>query len=108
MADKDPKLLELLERLNLPERGWVTVDHWTGDLCAIGVARAGDPERLVHISIYRKAQGRFDYECELAPRDDDEIYAPAGGGEDVSFAELLEALEEHLGAARPVDPMTPE
>jgi len=95
MKTKDPAIVELLSQLDLASRGWVVVDHWEGDLSAVGIAHAAEPRRLVYISTFGKAEGRFDYECEL-PGGSKEDYEVAAMAEDSTFDELLEAIIRHL------------
>jgi hypothetical protein len=64
---KDDSIVTLLERLDLQRRGWTIRDHWDADLCAIGVSSKPYPHRLVYVSTYGKAIGKFDYECEQCP-----------------------------------------
>lgn len=84
------------------------MDHWECDLCAIGIAAAGEPQRLVYVSTYGKAPGSFDYECELLDETDEQLSRTVATGVDVDFSELLEALETHLTTSRArVGTMTP-
>ena len=96
MTRKEERITELLAALGIERRGWTVVDHWEADMCAIGLARPSDLRRLVYISTFNKADGRYDYECELpfGPKDTD--YESADRREDVTYEELVKALERHL------------
>ena len=72
------------------------VDHWDADRCAIGIASAAEPARLVYVSTFGKRDGLFDYECELPARDSSEAYSSSAGGTDVGYEELLEVMISHL------------
>jgi hypothetical protein len=80
----------------MSSRDWTTVDHWEGDLCAIGIASKRQPRRLVYVSTYGKERDRYYYECEepngIAPED----YETVGQGVDVDFEMLVAAIEKHL------------
>ncbi|MGK3988334.1 hypothetical protein WME99_35155 [Sorangium sp. So ce136] len=97
MMDKDGSVIELVGRLDLQRRGWSIVDHWEADTCAIGIARASEPRRLVYVSTFDKEYGMYDYECELASGPAAADYTIAGRGEGVTYDELLEVLARHLG-----------
>lgn len=45
---------------------------------------------------FRLAPDRYHYALELPPRDPDDVYLPAGEGDDVTFEELLDEMIEHL------------
>ena len=94
---KDATIRRLLHRLDLARRRWIVVDHWEADLCAVGVAAVANPSRLVYVSTYGKAKGRFDYECEVGSEGAPDDYTGAGRGQDVAFDELVTVMEAHLG-----------
>ncbi len=96
MRSKDDSIEALLERLELPRRGWIIVDHWEGDRCAVGVAARRSPHVLVYVSSFGMDRGRFYYTCESPSADADVPYEVASEGADVSFDELLAAMELHL------------
>ncbi|KYF74646.1 hypothetical protein BE15_05160 [Sorangium cellulosum] len=97
MMDKDDRIIRLLGSLDLQRRGWSIVDHWEGDTCAIGIARASELRRLVYVSTFDKECDKYDYECELASGPAATDYATTGRGEGVTYDELLEVLIKHLG-----------
>ena len=70
------------------------VDHWDGDLHAVGIASPQDAGRLVYVSTFKKSPGRFAYECESSAKGDYEV---AGRSEDASFQDLLGVIRRHLG-----------
>jgi hypothetical protein len=94
---KDQSIRELVALLELGRRGWVLVDHWEADLCAVGIARGIEPRRLVYVSTYDKAPESYDYQCEVPDGAQATGYRTVACGEDVSFTELVAALERHLG-----------
>ncbi len=105
MKSKHASIVDLVRRLAPEARGWVVLDHWEGDRCAIGIASATEPSRIVYVCTFRKRAGCYDYECEEAPRDRDELYSVASRGEDVTFDTLLARILVHLhpsdGAVEP-------
>jgi hypothetical protein len=64
---KDKTIFELLEKLKL-QTGFEKVeiiDHWDGDLCAIGLKNGG---RMVYVNTYNYSEGRtdgYDYDLEI-------------------------------------------
>lgn len=99
MRSKDASIEALVDRLGLPTRGWIVVDHWQGDLFAIGIASAREPARLVYVSAFGKRSGLFDYQCELPPANSDEAYRVAREDTDVGFDDLLDIMVSHLDDA---------
>ena len=96
MMAKDESIIRLLDDLRPESHGWVVVDYWDGDRCAVGIGSRREPERLVYISTHRKDAGRFYFEAE-APDSGMEVgYRVVARGEDVSFEELLDVLVAHL------------
>ena len=93
---KSKEILDLVEKLELDVRGWRIVDHWEADLCAIGVAKASAPGRLVYVSTYEKELGRYDFECEISAGENLEDYITTETGDGVDFATLLAVMERHL------------
>ena len=61
---KDKRLQVLLETLNLDERGWIVIDYWDADNCAIGIANKTSPERLVYLSVFQQPVSHFAFICE--------------------------------------------
>ncbi len=99
---KDKSIADLVAALHLRERGWVLVqpDPWDADLTAIGIARASDPRRLVYVSTFKMAPGRYYYECEAPTGPDPADYVVESEADDVSFDELLKAMTRHLSTRR--------
>ena len=95
ILSKDQSILDLLSRADLRAKGWVTVDYWEADLCAIGIRSIRDTGRLVYVSTFRKPRGLFDYECE-GSGGVGEPYIVTKSGQDVTFEELLKVLITHL------------
>jgi hypothetical protein len=93
---KDQEILDLLAKLSLSERGWTVADHWEADLCAVGVALAEDPRRLVYISTYDMEPGRYNYECEAPNETIPDDYTTTETGENVDFDTLLAVMQRHL------------
>jgi hypothetical protein len=93
---KDQGILDLLTKLDLSERGWTIADHWEADLCAVGVALADDPRRLVYVSTYDMEPGRFNYECETSDESIPDDYTTTETGENVDFDTLLAVMQRHL------------
>lgn len=95
---KDATILSLMKRLDVPRRGWIIVDSWAADECAVGVARSGNPRRLVYISTFGMASDRYAYECEEPAGFDETDYVTTDRGAGVTFEALLKAIESHLGS----------
>jgi hypothetical protein len=93
---KDQSVLRLLVDLDLDRHEWTVVDHWEADAFAIGVAAKPDPRRLVYVSTFRRAPGRFDFEAELPVGPEETDYRVVDRGESVPFEDLLKALVKHL------------
>ena len=93
---KDNRILALLHRLEVEERGWMVVDHWQADLCAIGIAANDNPRKLVYISVYDKLEGLYDYECEAPDGQSDEEYKVVCSGQNAALDELLAVMNAHL------------
>ena len=95
---KEKSILRLLERLDLEKRGWIVLDNWDADLCAVGIAVANRPRQLVYVSTFNRGPGVYHFECETPTGDSDAEYVITHRNEKASFAELLHALESHLGS----------
>jgi hypothetical protein len=95
-SSQDPAIVGLLAVLSLDSRGWTVTDNWEADLCAIGIAKKGQPRRLVYVSTFGKKPGRYDYECEDPVSEALDDYVTVDRGKDVDFRTLMEALERHL------------
>lgn len=96
---KDESILTLLGRIDLQSRGWTIRDRWDADLCAVGISSELYPDRLVYVSTYGKPEGKYDYECEQSSSstEDETDYKTVDEGHSVDFAELVDAMEKHLG-----------
>jgi hypothetical protein len=92
---KDESILALLDRLQLTAKGWVVVDHWEGDLCAVGIAHRDHPRRLVYVSTWNKPAGRYYFERETPTGDEPTDYQ-SHEIEDADFGTLVSAMEAHL------------
>jgi hypothetical protein len=97
---KDETIRELVSALEVGRRGWVLVDHWEADLCAVGIANGAEPRRLVYVSTYGKAPETYDYECEVPDSAQPAENRQVARGENVSLTELVAVLERHLGRDR--------
>ena len=100
LVTKHPYLVQLLDALKLPDRGWREVDHWDGDTCAVGIARTGQRRPLVYVSVWTLPPGRYYFECETPTGPDATDYEVVEKGEDVDFDALLCAMERHLSVNR--------
>ena len=94
---KDTTIRDLMATLGLASRGWRIVDHWEADLQAVGVASERDLRRLIYISTFSRASGRYDYECETPEGPSEQDYLTTASGKDVDYETLLGAMEAHLG-----------
>jgi hypothetical protein len=93
-ASKDASVDSVLERLraDLGDESFTVVDHWAGDLCAVGVARPDNPRYLVYISTWPPERGTFNYECERPSADPELPYDSDGRVEDVSYEHVRAAV----------------
>ena len=77
------------------------VDDSEADLFAVGVNGLNSEDRLIYISTYNKAPGRYDCDCDAGD-------VLAGGTseahQDVGFAELVELFKAHLSLERSEKP----
>jgi hypothetical protein len=94
--EKDSSIGDLVAALALGARGWVLVDHWPADRCAIGIASERDRRRLVYVSTYGKEPGRFAYDCEAPCGPDVTDFRSVDARQDASLPELLAVIERHL------------
>jgi len=93
---KDQSILELLERLDLPRRGWLIVDYWDADSMAIGIASSVDPRTIVYVSTFEKEPDRYYYECEVGTGEQPFDYTVLETCTDADFALLESAMNRHL------------
>lgn len=101
MSNKDASISHLVAALPMRERLWVLVDHWDADLFAIGVAHRDDERRLVYVSTFKRAPGRYDYQCEAPSGPDATDFETTAAGDDVGFEELVRAMVLHLSRRTP-------
>lgn len=96
--DKDHSILALIAQLraDLGDDQFDIVDHWDGDLCAIGVAKPSDHALLAYISTSVRPQGNYFLELETAPGESSEVYDVAGRYDSIVYSDLLERIDRHL------------
>ena len=97
---KDPELIRAVDALRRRfGDAMVVVDHWEGDLTAVGIARKGAELRLAYISVKAGSEGpTFYVSLENPPeRGSDMPYASAGDHDELSFADAADIVAEHLG-----------
>jgi len=97
--EKHPSVVEALAALRARFGDELTVvDHWEGDLMAIGVARADALDCLVYLSTAQRAPGRYYVDLELpAPSGSDLPYQQGERFADVDFDKLVDIVSRHLG-----------
>ena len=95
---KHPSINALLDRLraDLGPKSFVVVDHWEGDLCAIGIAAPGDRQRLMYISTFPPEEPGFTVEREVASADSVLPYKGEGLVEVPTYSLLVDAVRQHL------------
>ncbi len=96
-AERDSSIEDVLARLRLSARGWIVVDHWDGDRCAVGVAAENRPRQLVYISTFNRKANRYYFECEAPTGDNPTDFKTTDEGE-VDFTALVAVMEKHLGS----------
>ena len=99
--EKHLSILLLLDRLrsDLGSAAFAVVDHWDADHCAIGLAHPSNHQILVYVSTFHKETGQYDYELELPPVSEVELYSCAGRAESSTYEELLGVIRSHLKVA---------
>lgn len=95
LRQKDSSIVSLVQNINPWARGWMIVDHWNADRYAIGIAARSNPDRLVYLSSWGKAPGRFFVELETPAMNEDLGYV-ATRIEDCGLSEVVEVLETHI------------
>lgn len=99
--DKHKSIIQLIGRLKMRmgEEAFDVVDHWDGDLMAIGIARPDNHDVLVYVCTFRKPPDEYFVSLELPPDpNDDYPYTPAGDYEVKSFDELVELIRRHFSS----------
>lgn len=99
---KLPEVIQVVDALRLRlGDALVVVDHWEGDLAAVGVALRGAAQRLAYV--LRKSSPRrptFYVALELPPEPGSDLpYAVAGDHHDLSLADALDVIVSHLGSS---------
>ena len=77
---------------------WRILDHWEGDLTAIGVIWKDHPERLAYISSWEQSDGS--YFVELEKNAEDDAYEVVAQVERCDLDHALELIVEHLQRPR--------
>jgi hypothetical protein len=98
IPSKDAEIREVLSWLR-DRLGptFLVIDHWDGDLCAIGVAATHDPKQLVYISSWNRPGGRYFVELETAPAPGSEMpYTSVSKFDTVDREELACIVAQHL------------
>jgi hypothetical protein len=98
---KDPSILALLDRLDLSAHNWLIVDHWDADECAIGIARADQPRRLVYISTFETGPDRYAYDCEEPNGVEETGHVVVDRGVVSGMSALEAVLRRHLDEPAP-------
>jgi hypothetical protein len=94
--DKDPSIIDLLERLDLHKRNWRIQDHWEADLSAIGISNPPSGDSLVYVSTFFLKAGRYHCECEKRSRNSAIGYETVHESRNLTFEELVRILEKYL------------
>lgn len=95
---KDQALLNILDRLRLDfgDGAYQFVDHWDGDLCAVGIARNDVPRQLVYITVWKCPEGEVAVSLESPAETSEDLYDGRGTYEHCSYSELRELIGAHL------------
>lgn len=94
--NKETSITSLVEKFSrdLGEDDFLIIDHWESDLCAIGISKKKDEERLVYISTFNRPKGEYYYELEYSSKDK---FVSASNKEGVAnYCELLKIIKKHL------------
>ena len=95
---KSIPIIELLEYLSiyLGPNDYQIVDHWDGDLCAIGIASCRDKHHLVYISTYEQPRGSYYFECEKSLSSELSECTITKQGNLVDLQSLITVIQQHL------------
>jgi hypothetical protein len=98
LVDKEKLLKNTIENLQemFGAEAFDIVDHWQGDLRAVGIARREDHDVLVYVSTDKQMGGRYFVSLELPSFDAEMPYDSAGDFKDVDFDELARIVKQHL------------
>jgi hypothetical protein len=89
-------VLSLLSRYLGPD-AFRVVDRWGADFFAIGIARTDEPETLVYISTWQKAEGRYSATLHSAKGPWRDVPCCSEVDlDDLAFIELLGLVRLHL------------
>ena len=94
--EKDPRILDVLDRLKLTlgAGAFDIVDHWASDLIAVGIASPQNHQVLVYIGVFDDG---YYAELELPPlTEDDGLYRVAGRYSGLTFDQLAGVVAKHL------------
>jgi hypothetical protein len=104
---KDESIIRLLDRLesHLGKGAFVIMDHWEGDLCAVGIARPDNHCVLVYICTAYEPADTYFVSLELPPKAGEDQwanhpYTPAGEQRVHGFDALLHLVKRHFGYDR--------
>ena len=95
---KNNQTLQMLEQLKqrLGVGAFNVVDHWEGDLQAVGIAHPSDEYQLVYIAA-DQLSGKLYVELETAARAGSQVpYSISGRYPSVTFDELVELVDTHF------------
>lgn len=99
-AEKAPALQEALAFLlrRFGDRVAI-VDHWKGDLLAVGIARRDDNQKLAYLSVRPElSPGAFFVALEDPPTPQGDMpYADMGSHENLTLDEAAVLIARHLG-----------
>ena len=96
--EKDSEITDLLQwlRQKLGD-SFIVVDHWEGDLCAIGLSSPNDPSQLVYVLTFERPPGRYAVELESPPVAGSDLpYRSVGKFDFLSREELLVIVKDHI------------
>jgi hypothetical protein len=102
---KDRSITLLLKALDLEGHGWVVIDYWEADRCAIGIGRreegAKEGERkLAYISTWQEPAGRYFVDLDSPAPRDPLGYVTEASVDDCDIGQVIAMLETHLGTPR--------
>ena len=97
--DKHPSIQEVVRTLRQRLGSRIAIaDYWDADLHAIGIVAPQTPRRLVYLSSFGTASGRYDVHLEFsAPTDSDPPYEPGEVHEALDIDGVVNVVAAHLG-----------
>jgi len=99
ILNKDQTITDFLAMLGerFGKDSFDIVDHWDGDLLAVGIARRDNHKVLAYVSTCGLPDGGYYIELEMPPKIDDDLpFQCVGRQEGIDFEKAATLIAEHL------------